>query len=195
MGSLDGKVALVTGSSSGIGEASAHALAAAGANVVVNSSSSVEAGRAVAAALATDGHYIQGDISDETQCQALVEGTIERFGRLDILVNNAGWTTRVDHADHAALTNEILFKTIEVNVYGTWWMCKAAMPHLKQTDGLDTTDFQKRIEQAEQALSEGNASQAIGLADGVVRTIERERAAMDDVLRALKQQKNLIKRR
>ena len=53
MGSLDGKVALVTGSSSGIGEASAHALAAAGANVVVNSSSSVEAGRAVAAALAT----------------------------------------------------------------------------------------------------------------------------------------------
>ena len=69
-----------------------------------------------------------------------------------------------------------------------------AKRHLKQTDGLDTTDFQKRIEQAEQALSEGNASQAIGLADGVVRTIERERAAMDDVLRALKQQKNLIKR-
>ena len=103
MGSLDGKVALVTGSSSGIGEASAHALAAEGANVVVNSSSSVEAGQAVASALATDGHYIQGDISDETQCQALVEGTVERFGRLDILVNNAGWTTRVDHADHAAL--------------------------------------------------------------------------------------------
>lgn len=135
MGSLDGKVALVTGSSSGIGEASAHALAAEGANVVVNSSSSVEAGQAVASVLATDGHYIQGDISDETQCQALVEGTIERFGRLDILVNNAGWTTRVDHADHAALTNEILFKTIEVNVYGTWWMCKAAMPYLKKTEG------------------------------------------------------------
>lgn len=135
MGSLDGKVALVTGSSSGIGEASAHALAAAGANVVVNSSASVEAGRAVASALVTEGHYIQGDISDETQCQALVQGTIERFGRLDILVNNAGWTTRVDHADHAALTNEILFKTIEVNVYGTWWMSKAAMPHLKAQEG------------------------------------------------------------
>ena len=135
MGVLDGKVALVTGSSSGIGEASAHALAAVGAHVVVNSSSSVEAGRAVVDALATEGHYLQADISDEAQCQSLIAGAVERFGRLDILVNNAGWTTRVDHADHAALTNEILFKTIEVNVYGTWWMCKAAMPHLKETEG------------------------------------------------------------
>lgn len=135
MGSLDGKVALVTGSSSGIGEATAQALAADGAHVVVNSSSSVDAGRAVVAALATEGHYLQGDISDEVQCRELVAGTIERFGQLDILVNNAGWTTRVDHTDHEALTNEILFKTIEVNVYGTWWMCKAAMPHLKETEG------------------------------------------------------------
>ncbi|MEM9202267.1 MAG: SDR family oxidoreductase [Actinomycetota bacterium] len=135
MGTLDGKVALVTGSSSGIGEASAHALAAAGVHVVVNSSSSVDAGQAVAAALPTEGHYLQADISDETQCQALVAGAVERFGQLDILVNNAGWTTRVDHRDHEALTNEILFKTIEVNVYGTWWMCKAAMPHLTSTAG------------------------------------------------------------
>ncbi len=106
MGSLDGKVALVTGSSSGIGEASAHALAAEGANVVVNSSSSVEAGQAVASALATDGHYIQGDISDETQCQALVEGTIERFGRLDILVNNAGGAPPAESATVSPRFNE-----------------------------------------------------------------------------------------
>ena len=135
MGVLDGKVALVTGSSSGIGEATAHALAGEGASVVVNSSTSVEAGRAVAAALPIEGHYLQGDISDEAQCQRLIADTVERFGKLDILINNAGWTTRVNHADHDALTNDILFKTIEVNVYGTWWMCKAAMPHLKQTDG------------------------------------------------------------
>ena len=75
------------------------------------------------------------DIADEDQCATLVDGTLERFGRLDILVNNAGWTTRVDHADHEAMTNEILFKTIEVNVYGTWWMSKKAVPHLKQTEG------------------------------------------------------------
>tara|TARA_B100000003_G_scaffold407_1_gene366 strand:- start:391 stop:2148 length:1758 start_codon:yes stop_codon:yes gene_type:complete len=63
-----------------------------------------------------------------------------------------------------------------------------------QSDGLDTEDFEERLAQAEQALEAGNASQAIGLADGVVRTVERERAAMDDVLRALKQKKQLTKR-
>ena len=63
-----------------------------------------------------------------------------------------------------------------------------------QSDGLDTQEFEERLQQAEQALEAGNASQAIGLADGVVRTVERERAAMDDVLRALKQKKQLTKR-
>ena len=65
---------------------------------------------------------------------------------------------------------------------------------VKQSDGLDTSDMEKRLEQAAAALASGNASQAIGLADGVVRTLERERAAMDDVLRALKQKKKLTKR-
>lgn len=65
---------------------------------------------------------------------------------------------------------------------------------VSQSDGLDTDEFEERLDQAEQALEAGNASQAIGLADGVVRTVERERAAMDDVLRALKQKKQLTKR-
>jgi len=135
MGELDGKVALVTGSSSGIGEAAARMLAAAGAHVMVNSSSSVEAGTAIAKELPTESDYLRGDISDEAQCEALVAGTVDRFGKLDILVNNAGWTTRLDHADLSLMTNDILFKTIEVNVYGTWWMSKAAMPHLKAQEG------------------------------------------------------------
>lgn len=135
MGAVDGKVAIVTGSSSGIGEAAARSLAAEGASVVVNSSSSVAAGEAVAESLPTDSIYLQADISDEEQDRALVAQTLERFGRLDILVNNAGWTTRVDHTDHEALTNEILFKTFEVNVYGTWWLTRAAMPALRETEG------------------------------------------------------------
>jgi ketoreductase RED2 len=89
MGELDGRVAIVTGSSSGIGEVTAHRLAALGAHVVVNSSSSVEAGTAVAQALPTESLYVQADISDQAQGQARIDRTLEQFGRLDILVNNA----------------------------------------------------------------------------------------------------------
>jgi len=133
VGALSGQVAIVTGSSSGIGEATARRLAAEGVSVVVNSSSSVEAGTAVADALPTESLYVQADISDQAQGHALLAQTIDRFGRLDILVNNAGWTTRVPHGDLEALTDEIFRKTFEVNVFGTWWLTKAAMPHLRQS--------------------------------------------------------------
>ena len=136
MDRLDGKVAIVTGSSSGIGEATARRLADLGARVVVNSSSSVEAGTAVADSLPTESLYVQADISDQSQGHDLIARTVDRFGRLDILVNNAGWTTRVPHTDLDALTDEIFRKTFEVNVFGTWWLTKAAMPHLREsTDG------------------------------------------------------------
>ena len=133
MTDLQGRVAIVTGSSSGIGEASARHLAEAGAHVVVNSATSVEAGAAVASSLPTESIYHQADISSREQCLGLVEAAIDRFGRLDILVNNAGWTTTVAHDDLEALTDEIFKKTFDVNVYGTWWMTKAAMPHLKES--------------------------------------------------------------
>jgi ketoreductase RED2 len=130
-GELEGRVAIVTGSSSGIGEATAHRLAGLGAHVVVNSSSSVEAGRAVADALPTESLYVQADISDQAQGKAMLDAAMGRFGRLDILVNNAGWTTQVPHHDLEALTDEILHRTFEVNVFGTWWLTKAAMPLLR----------------------------------------------------------------
>ncbi len=131
---LEGKVAIVTGSSSGIGEATAHRLAALGANVVVNSSTSVDAGEALAAALPTDSLYVQADISDKAQGQRIVDSTMERFGRIDILVNNAGWTTVVAHDDLDALTDEIFQRTFDVNVFGTWWLTKAALPHLRASE-------------------------------------------------------------
>ncbi|MFZ9108733.1 MAG: SDR family NAD(P)-dependent oxidoreductase [Ilumatobacteraceae bacterium] len=134
MGELSGKVAIVTGSSSGIGESTARRLADLGAHVVVNSSTSVEAGKNVAASLATKGAYVQADISDQAQGKKLIDKTIDTFGRLDILVNNAGWTTLVPHGDLDGLTDEIFDKTFKVNVYGTWWLTKSAVPHLKQSD-------------------------------------------------------------
>ena len=129
-----GRVAVVTGSSSGIGEEIARRLAGGGAHVVVNSATSVDAGTAVAESLPTESIYVQADISDQEQSQALVDATIERFGTLDFLVNNAGWTTVVPHDDLDALTDEIFRKTFEVNVFGTWWLTKAAMPLLQQSD-------------------------------------------------------------
>ena len=134
MAELSGTVAIVTGSSSGIGERTAQRLSELGAKVVVNSASSVEAGRAVAAALPGESHYVQADISDKEQCQRLLDETVAKFGRLDLLVNNAGWTTLVPHGDLDALTDEIFMKTFEVNVFGTWWLTKAAMPLLRASE-------------------------------------------------------------
>ncbi|MDA2974492.1 MAG: SDR family NAD(P)-dependent oxidoreductase, partial [Actinomycetota bacterium] len=120
-GELSGNVAIVTGSSSGIGEAVARRLGGLGATVVVNSSNSVEAGEAVAASI-PGAIYLRADISDREQARSLVDQTVERFGRLDLLVNNAGWTTVVAHDDLDALTDEIFEKTFSVNVFGTWWL-------------------------------------------------------------------------
>ena len=134
MAEFSGKVAIVTGSSSGIGEGIARRLAQLGASVVVNSASSVEAGEKVASSLGNGSIYARADISKKDECVALIEKTIGSFGRLDILVNNAGWTTPIPHHDLDALTDEIFLKTFEVNVYGTWWLSKLAIPHLKKSD-------------------------------------------------------------
>jgi ketoreductase RED2 len=137
MSEFTGKVVLVTGSSSGIGERVAERFAALGATVVVNSSSSVEAGQAVASRLAHDhdvpATYLQADISDADQGRRLIADTVGLYGGLDVLVNNAGWTTRVDHRDLEALTDDVFRRTFDVNVWGTWVVTKAAIPHLRES--------------------------------------------------------------
>jgi ketoreductase RED2 len=130
VGRFEDKVVVVTGSSSGIGEAAARAFDAEGARVVVNSSSSVEAGEAVAAGLKR-GDYVQADVSDAAACERLIAETVDRHGRLDVLVNNAGVTRVIAHHDLDAVTDEIFRRILEVNVLGTFRLTRLAMPHLR----------------------------------------------------------------
>jgi ketoreductase RED2 len=102
----------------------------------ITSGSSVDAGRSVAADL-TDAMYVQGDVSDEAQARALVDAALERWGRLDIVVNNAGWTTVIPHDDLDAVTDDVFRRILDVNLFGTWYLTRAAMPHLAATgDGV-----------------------------------------------------------
>ncbi|GAB3949017.1 SDR family oxidoreductase [Streptomyces sparsus] len=123
------RVALVTGSSSGIGAAIASWLATEGMQVVINSARSPAQGRLFANSL-PDAFYVQADISDEADAQRLVDATIERFGRLDVLVNSAGTTQVIPHSDMDAATPEIWRKILGVNVIGTWQVSTAAAPYL-----------------------------------------------------------------
>ena len=124
---LEGRIALVTESSSGIGAATARALAAAGATVVINSWASVEAGEALAAELGR-ASYVRGDLADAGQARSLVEHAVARHRRLDILVNNAGATAAIPHPDLAAITADTWHHLFEVKVIGTWQAIVAAVP-------------------------------------------------------------------
>jgi ketoreductase RED2 len=129
-----GQVVVVTGSSSGIGAATAHAFADAGASVLVNSARSVAEGEAVAASL-PDALYVQGDITDPGVPERLVAAALDRWGRLDTLVNNAGTTALIPHHDLAAASVDVWRRIFEVNVFGTWAMSVAAMPALRDSRG------------------------------------------------------------
>jgi NAD(P)-dependent dehydrogenase (short-subunit alcohol dehydrogenase family) len=129
----EGRVALVTGSTSGIGEAVARALVEAGARVVLNSRSSAEAGRALAAELGAN--YRQADVADPAAARALVEAVAAEFGRLDILVNNAATTEVIPHSDLESATPEVWARLYAVNVIAPFVTTTAAAPHLKQAGG------------------------------------------------------------
>jgi ketoreductase RED2 len=134
MGDLDGRVALITGGSSGIGAETARRLHAEGCVVVVNARSADGPGQSVAAEI--DGTFLAGDVSDPEQAAALVASTVDRYGRLDVLVNSAGATKLIPHGDLAAATPEIWHQLYATNVVAPWVLTTAARQYLDAASGV-----------------------------------------------------------
>jgi 3-oxoacyl-[acyl-carrier protein] reductase len=132
-------VAIVTGSSSGVGAATVKMLAELGARVVINYSKSAGAasrvGQECAELAGTEENVLvcQADVSADADCVNLVQAALQKWGRLDALVNNAGTTKFADHADLSALDKEDFIHLYGVNVIGPYQMTRAAEAALRKS--------------------------------------------------------------
>lgn len=132
-GRMQGRKALITGADSGIGRAAAIAYAREGSDIALNYLPSEEAdAKEVVALIEAEGRKavcIPGDITSEAFCKELISKAVEGLGGLDVLVNVAGKQTAQQNI--ADITTEQFDATFKTNVYALFWLCKAALPHLK----------------------------------------------------------------
>ncbi|MFP4298006.1 MAG: SDR family NAD(P)-dependent oxidoreductase [Spirulinaceae cyanobacterium] len=132
---LEGKVAIVTGAATGIGEAIAHKFAKQGAKVVVNGLPDDPVDAVVEALREYGGEAAahKGDISQESEAKACVEAAIAQFGQLDILANNAGvFLVTAETQDYPV---DLFDRTTTMNIRSAFLMTKYALPHLQKTRG------------------------------------------------------------
>jgi 3-oxoacyl-[acyl-carrier protein] reductase len=131
---IDGKVAVVTGASRGVGKATAIALASQGCSVLVNYSRSADEAEQVASevrSLGVKSLAFAADVSDDDACRKMAEAAASELGRIDILVNNAGTTRFIPHSDLEAVTADVWRRIMEVNVQGPFQCTRAVSPWLK----------------------------------------------------------------
>ena len=141
MSGLEGRNALVTGGSRGIGRAISLRLAEMGANVAVNYASSQSAAEEVAREIADLGviaKTYKADVSDRESCEAMVAEAISDFGQIDILVNNAGiGSSGIHRATVTEATYDQFNLLIGANLWGPIHMCKALVPHMRDAARSD----------------------------------------------------------
>lgn len=171
MAKLDGKVALVTGGSKGIGAAIAAALAAEGARVMVNYASSKAGADAVVAAIRSAGGEaiaVQADVSDADQAQALVTRAVQEFGRLDVLVNNSGV---YEMGPLEQMTQDQYRRMFDINVLGVLLTTQAALDHLGEGGSvINVSSSITTIAPANSAVYTGSK----GAVDAITRVLAKE---------------------
>jgi 3-oxoacyl-[acyl-carrier protein] reductase len=137
---LHGKAAIVTGAGTGVGRATALALAKRGCSVIVNYSRSRDAAEATAreaAALGVKAFAVQADVADDRACRSLVAAAERELGRLDVLVNNAGTTRFIPHGELERVSDDDWNQILAVNLKGPFQCARAARPALERSgDGM-----------------------------------------------------------
>lgn len=139
-GKLTGKTALITGGDSGIGRAVAVHFAREGARVALaylNEDKDADETRSLVAAEGSGCLLCKGDVGDPGYCQQLVDSVIQKFGGLDILVNNAAEQHPQD--DITDISNQQLEHTFRTNIFGYYYLTKAALPHLRRGSRIINT--------------------------------------------------------
>ena len=177
MGKLEGRTALITGGSRGIGRAIAERFATEGADVAINYASNAHAAREVAESVEQQGRrarVYQADVGDEAACIAMCEAVIGDFGQIDILVNNAGLgSAAINRPTIADATNEQWNRLLDVNLWGPIYLCRALVPHMRNAPRSDVIMLSSI---AAQSLNPGFGVYAVSKAalEAMAHTLARE---------------------
>ncbi|MEO8158879.1 MAG: 3-oxoacyl-ACP reductase family protein [Betaproteobacteria bacterium] len=142
----EGRVALVTGGSRGIGRAIVELLAARGMRVLFTYASRKGDAAAVESAVAATGgqaRKLRADVADATSAQTVVQAALDAFGRIDVLVNNAG--THLPDVSIADTSAQDWDRVLRVNLYGTFHMVQAVLPHMRASKGGNIVNLSSNI--------------------------------------------------